>query len=209
MKKIFISLCIILLMVSFTGIAGAVMAPSTTTYTTFTPSPADLDGLDHGKYYRWGINFTIPEGQKITGASLFFDDIRNSDNSNNDLWITLLKLGPSNSVTVHNDNNSFNNFNNAINKGNGILLYHYEDLSNTAQDITFTFDYSQLTTLNDYLSDGNFGIGFDPDCHFYNSGISLTIETSPVPIPASIFLLAPALLGVVGFSRKRNIRQHI
>lgn len=110
---------------------------------------------------------------------------------------------------MHNDNNSSNNFNTAINNGNGILLNHYKDLPNTAQDITFYFNDSQLTTLNSYLSDSNFGIGFDPDCHFYNSGISLTIETSPVPIPASIFLLAPALFGVVGVSRKRNIRQNI
>jgi hypothetical protein len=49
----------------------------------------DLDE-DHWRYYTWGIAWQLPEDETITGASLFFDNIRNWDNRPNDLWIQLL-----------------------------------------------------------------------------------------------------------------------
>ena len=46
--------------------------------------------LDHHKNIIWGINWSIPSGEVITGASLFFDNICNWNNNPNDLWVHLL-----------------------------------------------------------------------------------------------------------------------
>jgi hypothetical protein len=54
------------------------------------------------------------------------------------------------------------------------------------------------------LENGNFGLGFDPDCHFYNNGVRLNIETAAVPIPGAIWLLGSGLLGLL-VRRKQSV----
>ena len=62
---------------------------------TFQPTPANLWNLDHGKAYTWGLDWTAPEGQVITGAYLFFDDINDWTVESGDLlYIHLLDDPP-------------------------------------------------------------------------------------------------------------------
>ena len=83
MKKLMLVFCSIVLVFSFSQVCSA------STF-TFEPTPVDMWDLDHYKYYTWGIDWNVPTGESIIGASLFFDDIRNWDSNPNDLWVTLL-----------------------------------------------------------------------------------------------------------------------
>jgi len=162
---------------------------------TFQPTPVDLYDLDHYRYYRWGIADDGFADIVVTGATLFFDNIRNWDNNPNDLYVHLLDYAPP-GVTVGWDGQGGGD----AFAGQGVLLEHYEDLPSTPQDITYTFDASEITALNTYMQNGNnFGLGFDPDCHYWNDGVTLTLEYVPEPMTMGLFGL-----GSVAMLRRRK-----
>ena len=184
-KNIFL---IALWMVLFSTVqAGAV---------SMQPDPVDLYDLSHGKYYIWGIDWRIPPEGSIVEASLSFDNIRNWEDEPNDLYVHLLD-DPDVGAFYYADTTPGNEF-----EGQGILLNHWENLPDTGQDITYHFDTNELIALNQYASDGTFGFGFDPDCHFFNDGITFTFETGAIPIPGAFFLLASGLICLIGVRRK-------
>ncbi len=161
---------------------------------TFQPTPTDLYDLDHYRYYRWGIDHGLGDVE-VTGATLFFDNIRNWDNNANDLYVHLLPGAPAGVAVGYDGQGGGDQF-----AGQGVLLVHYEDLPNVAQDITYTFSASEVAALNSYMQDGNFGLGFDPDCHYWNDGVTLTMEY--VPEPATMGLLGLGGLGLLRRKRK-------
>lgn len=93
----------------------------------------------------------------------------------------------------------------------GTPIYEFVDVNgtNTVNQVSYSFDAAELALLNTYLTDataGHFALGFDPDCHYWNDGMSFTIVTRitpdvpEVPEPAT---LALAGLGAAAIVRRR------
>ena len=219
MKYTLVILVITAALLGCSGIAGAMSY-------TFTPyaldssdgyedgDPDDLFDLDHYKAVSWGINKTgiDLEREFITSAVLRFDDIRNWDGNTNDLYVRLVENTPTTPL-----NSGVASFYDGQVSGDyfanweGIDLVHYHDLGTIGQDLEYVFRADELAHLGNYLSDDFFGLTFDADCHFWNNGVSLEIETariSPivpdtVPEPATLVLVGGGVLGLIAIRRKR------
>lgn len=173
---------------------------------TLQPPPLpdrDLWDLDHYKYYAWKITpseLSLSSDEVITGAGLFFDNIENWDSRPNTLYISLLSgndLSFSDEVFIATDGAAFGD--DVLSDFDGVALVTFQNLPDFPQDLAYNFTGSDIATLNAFAADGVFGIGFDPDCHYWNDGIVLTVET--IPEPATFLLLG---LGVLMAKRRKR-----
>jgi len=173
--------------------------------------------LDHHSAYSWRIdNINLRAGQTITGATLTFSSMRNWDGNANTLFVHLFDTAINSGVRSFTDasgapvTNIFDNFtvgNPLIAAGTGNTFLGSRSFSNTAPFTwTITFNAAQLRALGSYISNGhNIAFGFDPDCHFWNNGISFNITTGPgVPEPISLILLGSGLGALYLNRRKRR-----
>ena len=71
----------------------------------------------------------------------------------------------------------------------------------TTEDFDRTLDASVVNEFKD-ASNGWIGIGIDADCH-YMGNVSLVVNTTSVPEPATLSLLGFGLLGMLFFRRKK------
>jgi len=79
------------------------------------------------------------------------------------------------------------------------VLLASPSFTTTPTNYTYNFNSAQLADLNAWFADGDISIGLDPNCHFYNNGItfSFTTGSSSVPEPTSMVLLGTGLIGLV------------
>ena len=165
---------------------------------TLSPSVPDLDDLDHYKYYTWGVSTPWPTGeQEAVSATLSFNDIYNWTTESNVLYIHLLDSA-SDGINSGYDNPGDGDYFD----GQGIVLVVYQDLSSAPQDLIYQFTQDQIATLNTYAADGSFGLGIDPDCHYYNSSVQLHLTT--IPEPCTVGLLAVGAIALLFRRRARH-----
>lgn len=174
---------------------------------TFQPTPADLWDLDHSYHYTWGLAWQVPEGQTIASAELTFLNVDNWQHPDpgNHLYTHLLDDVPPPSdpsatswvIRGRDWQDGQDQF-----KDQGRLLGDYSDGGPGAVNLTYTIP----ETCFAWLADGQFGFGIDPDCHYFNNGITLTIlttEATPIPAPGAA-VLGVIGLGLTGWVRRRR-----
>lgn len=168
---------------------------------TFKPTPEDLDDLDHYDYVSWGINFTVPTNEVITEATLTIKNIYDWEAEAGDiLYINLLNQPELGVKKFPDDQGGGNAWANA-----GPLVGTWTDPaggSPTGFDLVFKMsEVGLLNTFKNFVADGRVGFGFDPDCHYYNDGVKLVVNTAAVPEPAT---LAGLGIGIAAWIRKRR-----
>ncbi len=215
----------LLLLAAIVGSALAIRADTI----TLVPSPSDLGDLDHSSYYTWGFSgITIPADQIITEAVLTFHNINNwTADENNDphqhlnSWLLDSADNPSHSgseqgaapagklVTYTDADGGTDNFATwAYSAKAHIGTYHDSHGGPGGDVIDLTYTFSTLGLVDDlsaFIANGNnFALGFDPDCHYYNDGITFTITTERKSVPdggATLVLLALGLVAIPGLKR--------
>ncbi len=184
------------------GLLGAAVAAHADTQ-TFTPNPSNLNDLDHFHYYSWGIDYTMPATQQITSATLTIKNIYDWVNEDNDhLYITLLNSAPKGVKEFTDDQCGGDNW-----AGQGLRIADYQDPQGGSPrnfDLVVNFDATALAKLNTAALGNKIALGFDPDCHYFNSGVTLKFNTAPVPEPATMATIG---LGIVGVIRRRKNRK--
>jgi len=216
-------------------ISGAAWAESY----TYTPNPVNMWNLPHPYCFSWTIDLASmgfdPSIEAITSATVNFHQINNWTQEPNSLFVTLMDpsaavaLGVGQHGDITNDELMSHRVDNEWtlkdSLGNWRLkprlfasrleVGKYSDTDghygNVApySDVPIIFGTTALTTLNAYAGDSRITIGFDPDCHYYNSGIDLTIITTKrqdnsVPEPMSVILGMMGLASVAGLRRLRK-----
>jgi hypothetical protein len=188
---------------------------------TFTPTPADLGDLNHQNLYTWRIDNVNLGGQTITGATLSIKNLANWNNDPNELFMYLLDTAVQSGVGTYmedpsgvgpiTDSFGLHSTGGLVAAGTAqTLLTEPTGFTTSPTNYSYTFTAGQLSTLQTYIGNGsNFALGFDPDCHYFNDGVSLKITTAPasVPEPSSVVLLGSGLLASLTLLRRRMRKQ--
>lgn len=210
------------------GLPAAVSAEVITFRAPITAPNAGSGGarqfdLDHHRAYTWRLDNVNLTGRTITGATLTFHNISNWDRNANRLFVHLLDTAknagassfqdaPANQAPVTDINDDFAGArylnNPLVNAGTANTFLRAQEFTTTPRDFVITFTPDELRILSSYFLNGSdVAFGFDPDCHFWNNGITFCLTTAPnvVPEPTTLALLGTGLAGL--YYRRRRKQQ--
>jgi hypothetical protein len=191
---------------------------------TYTPTPADLNDLDHHSAYTWRIDNINLAGGTITGASLTFKNIANWDPNPNMLFMHLFDTAKYSGVQSFIDatgapvpqNQIADNFaapllasNPLIASGTGNTYLTQQSFTMTPTTFTYNFTAAQLLALQSYIAHGgDIAFGLDPDCHFFNDGVTFKITTT-VPDTGTTAILLGGVFVVLACAQRKVAMQRL
>ncbi len=205
-------------------LSAASSALAAVTTLSWQPTPVDLNDLDHHLVYTWRLDNITVNPSTITSATLSFKNIQNWDTNANVLHLHLLDTAkfagvksfvddPTNSAPVTDFTDDFistryhSDPNWLVANGTADTFLQDKSFSNTPTNYTYTFTGAQLTALQQYLANGrDIALGFDPDCHYFNDGITFTLNFTPVPEVANVIPIACLIATAVAFEVQRRRR---
>jgi hypothetical protein len=192
----------------------------------------DMQDFDHYKAYKWKLNLDyfyknspnyVPNSTwTVTSGKLEIFNITNNmePESNDILRANLLDLSTApvaspNSTIVYTDAQAPSNLFGSANLSRGwsrstkIGSFSDNNGKTATNNISWVFNTALIDKINDYKSEnGWIGIGFDPDCHYTNTGVKLTLDVKSVPVnvpePSSVGLLLMGLTMIGGISINRK-----
>lgn len=191
---------------------------------SYQPTPADLNDLDHHSVYTWRIDNISLNGGSIAGATLTFANIANWDTTANVLHLWLLDTAktagvgsfiddPTNSSPVSDMTDDFasarlhSDPNWLVANGTAQSFLADKSFTTTPGTYVLTFNANQLSLLTQYINNGkDIAFGIDPDCHFFNDGVTFTMNITPVPEMNALFPIVGLFAAVSSthFLRRRR-----
>jgi VPDSG-CTERM motif len=193
---------------------------SRATSMSWSPSPSNLGDLNHHSVYTWRIDNINVNPNLIKSVTLTFTSIRNWDGNPNILHLHLLDTAkrsgvrsfiddPSGSAPVVDYTDDFistryhNQSNWLVAPGTSDTFLTNQSFTLTPVNWSFTLSASQLAAFRSYVANGhNVAFGLDPDCHFFNDGVKVTMN---VPDTGSTCALLGLAMGLILFARCRLI----
>lgn len=160
---------------------------------SWSPNPSNLNNLDHHSLYTWRIDDLNVDPSKIRSVTLSFSSIRNWDKNANVLHLHLLDTAkrsgvrsfiddPAGAAPVADLTDDFistryhNQSNWLVSAGTADTFLADQSFTLNPVNWSFTLTPSQLAAFRSYVSNGNnVAFGFDPDRHFFNNGIIVTM----------------------------------
>jgi hypothetical protein len=209
-------LSVVIVSAAFMASAGAALAVT-------VDAPAGMigsDSLNGEDAYLWTVasGSVVPAGQTLSSVTVNFDNIAETvAGAGNDITIDVgsfvnMAVDKSSVASAGNygtvvDNDALGDaFQGNINAGDAIRLATMDFTTlNDPQSLSITLSSSQLTTLQDYMSAGAWGLEIDPDCHFNVGGISVTYTTGPRTVPdngSTLMLLGGCFVGLMMWQRR-------